>query len=70
MKPVIKRLLTTVIGVAAMSLLPVTMVVADETCNSPYMTRIIKGQEHYLHVWTLGVKGMGDGSDKLVTVDV
>jgi hypothetical protein len=41
MKPVIKRLLTTVIGVAAMSLLPVTMVVADETCNSPYMTRII-----------------------------
>src|SRR3954466_8340866 len=43
---------------------------ADETCNSPYMSRLIKGQEHYLHVWTLGVKGMGDGSDKLVTVDV
>ena len=42
----------------------------DETCNSPYMSRLIKGQEHYLHVWTLGVKGMGDGSDKLVTVDV
>jgi methanethiol oxidase len=43
---------------------------ADETCNSPYTTRLIKGQEHYLHVWTLGVKGLGDGSDKLVTVDV
>ena len=42
----------------------------DETCNSPYMSRLIKGQEHYLHVWTLGVKGMGDGSDKLVTIDV
>lgn len=44
--------------------------IADETCNSPYMSRLIKGQEHYLHVWTLGVYGMGDGSDKLVTVDV
>ena len=43
---------------------------ADETCNSPYTTRLIKGQESYLHVWTLGVKGLGDGSDKLVTVDV
>jgi len=42
---------------------------ADETCNSPYTSRLIKGQEHYLHVWTLGVKGLGDGSDKLVTVD-
>ena len=43
---------------------------ADETCNSPYTARLIKGQERYLHVWTLGVKGMGDGSDKLVTIDV
>ncbi len=43
---------------------------ADETCNSPYTARLIKGQEHYLHVWTLGVDGMGDGSDKLVTIDV
>jgi methanethiol oxidase len=42
---------------------------ADETCNSPYTARLIKGQEHFLHVWTLGVKGMGDGSDKLVTID-
>ncbi|MEO8187401.1 MAG: selenium-binding protein SBP56-related protein [Burkholderiaceae bacterium] len=45
-------------------------VLADETCNSPYTTNLIKGQEQFLHVWTLGVKGMGDGSDKLVTVSV
>lgn len=43
---------------------------ADETCNSPYVTNLIKGQEDFVHVWTLGVKGMGDGNDKLVTVDV
>lgn len=43
---------------------------ADETCNSPYITNLIKGQEEYVHVWTLGVEGLGDGSDKLVTVDV
>lgn len=42
---------------------------ADETCNSPYMARLIKGQEDFVHVWTLGVKGMGDGRDKLVTID-
>jgi selenium-binding protein 1 len=43
---------------------------ADETCNSPYMSKLIKGQEGYVHVWTLGVEGLGDGSDKLVTIDV
>ena len=42
---------------------------ADETCNSPYMAGLIKGQEDFVHVWTLGVKGMGDGNDKLVTID-
>ena len=47
-----------------------TPALADETCNSPYMSRLIKGQEHFLHVWTLGIKGLGDGSDKLVTIDV
>ncbi len=41
---------------------------ADETCMSPYMAKIT-GQEEYLYVWTLGVDGLGDGSDKLVTVD-
>jgi methanethiol oxidase len=43
---------------------------ADETCNSPYMTGLIKGQEQFIHVWTLGVAGLGDGWDKLVTIDV
>jgi selenium-binding protein 1 len=43
---------------------------ADETCNSPYMANLIKGQEDYIHVWTLGVEGLGDGWDKLVTIDV
>lgn len=43
---------------------------ADETCNSPYLSTLIQGQEDYLYVWTLGVRGLGDGSDKLVTLDV
>jgi methanethiol oxidase len=42
----------------------------DETCNSPYISSLIKGQEDFIHVWTLGEKGLGDGSDKLVTIDV
>jgi methanethiol oxidase len=42
---------------------------ADETCQSPYMAKIT-GEEDFVYVWTLGVEGMGDGSDKLVTVDV
>jgi selenium-binding protein 1 len=42
---------------------------ADETCQSPYMAKIT-GEEDYVYVWTLGVEGLGDGSDKLVTVDV
>src|SRR6266480_2591173 len=53
-------LCVTVIGVAH----------ADETCNSPYISQLIKGQEDYVYVWTLGVEGLGDGSDKLVTIDV
>src|SRR5881296_2322115 len=43
---------------------------ADETCNSPYIAKLIKDQEDYVYVWALGVEGLGDGSDKLVTVDV
>jgi selenium-binding protein 1 len=42
---------------------------ADETCQSPYMPKIT-GEEEYVYVWTLGVEGLGDASDKLVTVDV
>jgi selenium-binding protein 1 len=45
------------------------MLKADETCSSPYMARI-EGQEEFVYVWTLGVDGTGDGSDKLVVVDV
>lgn len=41
---------------------------ADETCMSPYMAKIT-GQEEFLYVWTLGVEGLGDGSDKVVTID-
>lgn len=43
--------------------------IADETCMSPYMAKIV-GQEDFVYVWTLGVEGLGDGQDKLVTVDV
>jgi selenium-binding protein 1 len=42
---------------------------ADETCMSPYMAKIV-GQEDFVYVWTLGVPGIGDEQDKLVTVDV
>jgi selenium-binding protein 1 len=43
--------------------------IADEPCQSPYMAKIT-GEEEFVYVWTLGVKGLGDGSDKLVTIDV
>jgi len=43
---------------------------ADETCNSPFTAALITGQEKFLHVWTLGEVGVGDESDKLVTIDV
>ncbi len=42
---------------------------ADETCMSPYMAKIT-GQEDFVYVWTLGMEGVGDEQDKLVTVDV
>jgi selenium-binding protein 1 len=42
---------------------------ADETCMSPYMAKIV-GQEDFAYVWTLGVVGLGDEQDKLVTVDL
>jgi hypothetical protein len=41
--------LTLNLGVGAKPLL------ADETCNSPFLQSLIKGQEQFLHVWTLGV---------------
>jgi selenium-binding protein 1 len=42
---------------------------ADETCSSPYLARI-EGQEEFVYVWTLGDENVGDGSDKLVVIDV
>lgn len=53
---------------AAMMAGPAT-VIADETCMSPYMAKIV-GQEDFVYVWTLGEEGLGDGQDKMVTVDV
>src|SRR6267142_771423 len=43
--------------------------VADETCQSPFLPKVT-GQEDYIYVWTLGVKGVADGNDSIVTVDV
>ena len=51
------------LGLPGMSLL------ADETCQSPYMAKI-EGQEDFVYVWTLGQEGLGDEQDKLVTIDV
>ncbi len=42
---------------------------ADETCMSPYMVKIT-GQEDFVYIWTLGMQGVGDEQDKLVTVAV
>src|SRR6266700_2458220 len=55
------------LALTALALLPKAQ--ADETCSSPYLARI-EGQEEFVYVWTLGVEGLGDGSDKLVVVDV
>jgi len=57
-------------GLAASTAFVANHAFADETCNSPYMRNLIKGQEDYVYVWTLGVEGLGDGSDKIVTIDV
>ncbi len=54
---------------AAALALPVFNALADETCSSPYLARI-EGQEEFVYVWTLGADGVGDGSDKLVVLDV
>jgi selenium-binding protein 1 len=64
--PMTQRWIHTTALVAALSPLAAS---ADETCNSPYMANLVKGQEDFVHVWTLGVKGTGDGNDKLVTID-
>ena len=53
----------------AASVMATNPVMADETCMSPYMVKIV-GQEDFVYVWTMGVEGLGDGQDKMVTVDV
>ncbi len=63
------RTLWTLCGLTLVLALGGSPALADETCQSPYMAKIT-GQEEYVYVWTLGVQGLGDGSDKLVTVDV
>lgn len=55
------------IGLSIVSYLPLAH--ADETSCSPF-TPLVKGQEDFVYVWTLGVKGLGDESDKLVTISV
>ncbi len=55
------------LGLAAALGASVQVSLADETCQSPYLPRHT-GQEDFVYVWTLGIEGLGDGSDKLVTV--
>src|SRR5437899_10669956 len=56
-------------GLALALIFGVNLARADETCSSPYLARI-EGQEEFVYVWTLGGEGLGDGAEKLVTVDV
>jgi len=66
----LKALVAAVSATVALGVVPLpTLSHADETACSPF-TPLIKGQEDLVYVWTLGVEGVGDGSDKLVTVDV
>ena len=44
-----------------------TAAFGDETCQSPYLPKLV-GQEDFVYIWTLGISGLGDGSDKLVTI--
>jgi selenium-binding protein 1 len=60
-----RSILKTLLGFLV--ILGATTVRADETCMSPYLPKIT-GQEDYVYVWTLGIDGVGDGSDKLVTI--
>jgi selenium-binding protein 1 len=57
------------VGLTLASFTGLGSVQADETCMSPYMAKIV-GQEDFVYVWTLGIEGVGDEQDKIVTVDV
>lgn len=61
-----RRAATTIALLAATALLAGPSA-ADETCQSPYMPKIT-GHEDFVYIWTLGIPGLGDGWDKLVTV--
>ncbi len=63
------RPLSTAILATSFLLLSALPVTADETCMSPYMAKIV-GQEDFAYVWTLGIEGVGDEQDKLVTIDL
>ena len=65
-----KKALLAAACVAVATLGSTTAGFGDETCNSPFVEALVKGQEKYLHVWTLGMPGVGDESDKMVTIDV
>ncbi len=65
-RPGARRIATVALLIGVLS--PLSLA-ADETCLSPYMAKIV-GQEDFVYVWTLGIEGLGDGQDKLVTLDV
>jgi selenium-binding protein 1 len=69
--PVSRLLCHTLFAASALTLAIATIphAQADETCSSPYSAKIT-GQEDFVYIWTLGVEGLGDAQDKLVTVDV
>jgi selenium-binding protein 1 len=56
------------LALTAAVLLAAAPVTADETCQSPFLPKVT-GQEDYIYVWTLGIKGVADGNDSMVTVD-
>lgn len=62
-------LFTLTLLIAAALTFPASIGYADETCQSPYMAKIV-GQEDVVYVWTLGMPGVGDEQDKLVTIAV
>lgn len=64
---IVAAAISTAVAIGVASLPSISF--ADETSCSPF-TPLIKGQEDFVYIWTLGVEGIGDGSDKLVTVDV
>jgi selenium-binding protein 1 len=68
-KILLPRAISLAIFTTAVSFTTINSTYADETCMSPYMAKIT-GQEDFVYIWTLGVEGLGDGQDKLVTVDV